>query len=245
MKRLSAGSTLIASAVLWLVTSPSHADEGKSVQKLQEGNANKYREEPSTTNPYSSSFKISAFSSSYVDSSGKVASQSKVVGNATGNASVFGQASGYASSTVMRNGRTKTSSATSSAQLRIGGRYPSPPSEAASTVSVTKNGVQISRSSDANDLGTLTRLDVITRSEKIAVREHSGGPIEVKIQSRKRNAGDKVYSASNRDELKRKNPRLVRRIEAFERIVGTASATVDGKSGGAKGKAQLLKNPFQ
>ncbi|MGB7345902.1 MAG: hypothetical protein WBD20_16920, partial [Pirellulaceae bacterium] len=67
--------------------------------------------------------------------------------------------------------------------------------------------------------------------------EHSDGSIEVRIQSGKRNDAEKVYSASSRDELKKENPRLVRRIEAFEKIVGTAEATVDQTGGDAKGKA--------
>ena len=244
MKRFSVRSTLIAIVALCVLTSPSHADDKGGVPNLQESMTEKYRQEQPVENSYFSSATISSFSSSQVDSNGRVASQSKVSGSATGNASVFGRAIGNASSKFKRNGPGEKSNALSSAQLRIDGdsdNYRSPTNEAASTVSVTKNGVQISRSADADELGTVTMLDVITRTEKMAVRQRSDGPIEVRIQSRKRNGAEKVYSALNRDELKKKNPRLVRRIEAFEKIVGTAKATVDEKGGNAEGQTKDQK----
>jgi hypothetical protein len=248
MKRSSVRSTLIA-IVAWCVTTlPSHADDKGGVPKPQKSMADEYRQEQPIENSNFSSATISSFSLSQVDSSGRVTSQSKVSGSATGNASVFGRANGNASSTVTRNGRDEKSNASSSARLRIDSdsdNYRSPSNQAASTVSVTKNGIQISRSADADEMGTVTKLDVITRSEKISVRQRSDGPIEVRIQSRKRDAGEKVYAATNRDELKKKDPRLVRRIEAFERIVGTATATVDEKGGAAEGetKGRMLAAP--
>jgi hypothetical protein len=244
MKRFSVTSSLIAIVALCVMTSPSHADDKGGVRKFQKSMADKYRQKQPLENPYFSSATISGFSWSQVDSNGRVTSQSKVSGSATGNASVFGRANGNASSTVTQNGRDEESNATSSARLRIDGdpdNYRNPANEAASTVSVTKNGVQISRSADADEVGAVTKLDVITRSEKMSVRERSTGPIEVRIQSRKRNAVEKVHSAINRDELKKKNPRLVRRIEAFEKIVGTAKATVDEKGGDAEGKTKGQK----
>ena len=244
MKRLSVRSTFIAVVSLCVVTAPSYAEDRGDVPKLGESMADRYREEQPAEKPDFTTATISSFSWSQVDSNGRVTSQSKVTGNATGNASVFGRANGNASFSVKRNGRDENSNASSSARLRIDGEsdnYRSRSNEATSKVSVTKNGVQISRSADADELGTVTKLDVTTRSEKIAVRQHGDGPIEVRIQSRKRDAGEQVYSAGNRDELKKKNPRLVRRIEAFEKIVGTAKATVDEKGGGGEGKTKGRK----
>lgn len=241
MKRFFAPSTLIAVAALGVVAYPSHADDESGVPILRPSMADKYRPAQPVENPHFSTATISIFSSSRVYPDGRVASQSRVTGSARGNASVFGRAFSNASAMSHRYGRNEKSNAMSSAQLRINGdsgNYRRPTNEAASTVSVTKNGVQISQSVDAEEHGAVTKLNVITRSETIAVRQRSDGPIEVRIQSRKRNAAEKVYSALDRDELKKTNPRLVRRIEAFEKIVGTARATVDQKGGGAEGKTK-------
>lgn len=240
MKHATLQSALLAVAVCAMI-SPSHADDKDRSLKLQKSSADKYPQKRPAKKPYFSSATISIFSSSRVDSNGRVASQSKVTGNASGNASVFGYANSNASALVQRYGRPEKSSDSSSARLRIEGdpdSYGSPLNEATSTVKITKNGIQISQSVDADEFGAVMKLDVLTRSEKIAVRERIKGSIRARVQPLQRNAKERVYSAADRDSLRKQNPRLVRRIEAFEKIVGTAKAAISKKGGFAEGKGQ-------
>ena len=163
MKRLFVGSTLIAIVGSCAMNLPSQADDKGGAPNLQKSTADQYRREQPIETPNLSSATISSFSSLLVDSNGRVASRSRVSGSATGNASVFGRAFGNASSTLKRKGRDETSNAFSSARLRINGDeddYRSPTNESASTVSVTKNGVQVSRSAEADEIGTVTKLDM-------------------------------------------------------------------------------------
>jgi hypothetical protein len=103
-------------------------------------------------------------------------------------------------------------------------------SRASSSTTVTKNGVRVSHSVQANGDETVTTLEVKDRTREVTVRESSDGPIEVRIHGRKKNADgstdEKVYTARDRDELREQSPKIVRMIKRYEKIAGDANASV-------------------
>ncbi|WP_419193903.1 hypothetical protein [Novipirellula herctigrandis] len=110
-----------------------------------------------------------------------------------------------------------------------------------STSTVIKNGIRITRSVHADEDQKVSKLNVVDKTQEIAVREISDGAIEIRVRSLKKNADgsitEKVYSAVSRDELKEQAPELVRNIERYEKMAGFASATVGPNGGNATSRA--------
>ncbi|QDV84771.1 hypothetical protein TBK1r_37230 [Stieleria magnilauensis] len=199
-----------------------------------------------------SSASASSSSSSQSDSNGRTRSRSEATATATGNAASSAAANGQARSLRKQDGQAaQKNRAASSARAKAKGdaaptdRYPNlkSPQEntlATSTATVVKNGIKITRSIKATDEGTVTTLDVVTKTDELSVLDGRDGSIEVRVRDRNKNAAGKideqVYSAASRDELRKQSPKLVRKIEAFEKIAGTVRASVDPPSANAFGK---------
>lgn len=199
-----------------------------------------------------SSASASSSSLSQSDSNGRTRSRSDATATATGNAAGSATANGQARSLRNKDGQAaQNKQAASSARAKANGnaapadRYPdlkSPREDtlATSTATVFKNGIKITRSIKATDEGTVTTLDVVSKRDELSVLENSDGSIEVRVRDRNENAAGKVdeqvYSAASRDELRKQSPKLVRKIEAFEKIAGTVRASVDPQSATAFGK---------
>lgn len=259
MKRLNRWSvrapriaTVIAAAwVLCALTSSTEAADNNRLQFSKKLSADQpYGDTTTPTNFSSASASSSSFSQ--IDSNGRTRSRSDATATATGNAASWAAANGQARSLRKKDGHAaQKNRAASSARAKAKGnaaptdRYSDsklPPENklATSTATVVKNGIKITRSINATDEGTVTTLDVVTKTDELSVLEGRDGSIEVRVRDRNKNAAGKVdeqvHSAASRDELRKQSPKLVRKIEAFEKIAGTVRASVDPRTATAFGK---------
>jgi hypothetical protein len=252
--------TLVTILVLCVLVPWTHAADDNDKPLKRKSDSENYRYDDDDSDTQTSSASVSSSSSSRSQSNGGTSSKSAVTGTAIGNALGAGSANGNASS--LRAGKDQNARlrrASSSARAKVKGnndptdRYgnsdnrPMASNNSSSTSSVTKNGVQISRSVKADKDVTLTKLDVIDTTQEMSVRESSDGSIEVRLRDRKKNAdrstNEKVYSAATRDELKQQAPELVRKIERYEKMAGTAKASVSG-SASSRSQSGTLSSPI-
>ncbi|WP_442511151.1 M56 family metallopeptidase [Novipirellula sp. SH528] len=204
---------------------------------------NKYKKDTQT-----SSATVTSSSSSQSLGNGDTRSTSTVTGTANGNASGAGAANGKANSNSVRNGKdAKSNQASSSAAAKVAGqnkpdrRYDktnestTTSNQASSTSSIQINDIKISRSVHSENGITSTKMDVIDKTQKIAVRESSDEGIEVRVRDREKNPdgsiNEKVCTAKTWDELQQQAPDLVRKIKRYEKMAGNVTVSTDVRGG--------------
>ncbi|GAA4470810.1 M56 family metallopeptidase [Novipirellula rosea] len=228
--------TVVSLLMLCVLTPWTHADDKYKAD-------NKYKKDTQT-----SSATVTSSSSSQSSGDGDTRSTSTVTGTANGNAAGSGAANGKTTSLKMRNGKeVKSNEASSSGAAKVAGqnkpdrRYDkinkstTTSNQASSTSSIQVNDIKISRSVHSEGGVTSTKMDVIDKNQKIAVRESSDEGIEVRVRDRDKNAdgsvNEKVYTAKSWDELQQQAPDLVRKIKRYEKIAGNVTAATDVRGG--------------
>lgn len=218
----------------------------------------RYRDKSPQRSPssQSSSASVSSSSASSSGPNGRVISNSRMSATATGNALSSGSTAGRALAHGPRTRQETSSSAAGTARSNPPAaagspavdRYgfpvaagnveelvPGPGSSSSSTITV--NGIRLTRSMQANDEETVTKLDVVDKKKEYSVRESSLGSIEVRVRDHRKDDGgqldEKVYTAADRNELKRKEPQLVRTIQRYEKLAGKLQVSADVDAGGA------------
>ncbi len=228
--------TAVALLMLCVLIPWTHADDKYKAD-------NKYK-----TDTQTSSATVTSSSSSQSSGNGDARSTSTVTGTATGNAAGSGAANGKATSLKTRNGNeVKSKEASSSAAADVAGQKKpanqygnrdskiTTSNQASSTSSIQINDIKISRSVHSENGVTSTKMDVIDKTNKIAVRESSDEGIEVRVRDREKNPdgsiNEKVYTAKSWDELQQQAPDLVRKIKRYEKMAGNVTVSKDVRDG--------------
>ncbi|QEG39954.1 M56 family metallopeptidase [Roseimaritima ulvae] len=202
----------------------------------------------------SSTASVSSSSSSFSGPGGRVFSNAQVSANATGNASGSGLASSGATTQALGDRKQTFSSAAGTAEGKPD-RSNSSEREAnsnrrlqnlssSSSSAVIVNGIRLTRITEAGGQGTRTQLKVLDKEKEYFIvqsKNRNREWIEVRVRDSGKALGEdtneKVYTANSRDQLKRREPDLVRAIERYEKLAGNAEASVDMERGRANSRA--------
>ncbi len=203
-----------------------------------------------------SSASVSGFSASSIGPGGRVISNSRMNATATGDAFSSGATAGRAMARGprTRNGTSSSASGTARSNPPAAAGSPRldrygfpvvagnveelvPGAGSSSSSSITVNDIRLTRTVQANDEETVSRLDVVDKKKEYSVRESSLGPIEVRVRDHRKDDGgqldEKVYTAADRNELKRNEPQLVRTIQRYEKLASKLQVSADVEAGGA------------